>query len=399
MLRNKKWIPLTVVVIALAWGVYHFKKSRSQVKVKYETAKVVRGRIVAKVTATGTLSALVTVQVGSQVSGRIQKLNVDFNDKVKKGQVLAKIDPQLFEAALEQARANYMAAESNLTKAQVQSQLSERQLARSKSLAERKLIAQADLDTAQSDFDAAKAQVESFRGAVAQARASLTQARVNLNYTTIVSPINGSVISRNVDVGQTVAASLQAPTLFLLAEDLSKMQVDTNVAEADVGKLQSGMKAMFTVDAFPGEKFVGTVRQIRNAAQMVQNVVTYDAVIDVSNPDFKLKPGMTSNVTFVYAEKENVLKIPNAALRFRLPEDTMVKNKNKQSDKDKISKTVWLLIQNKPQLANIETGISDGSLTELVSGNVNEGDVVITDILANDKNSINAGPGGMRRIF
>jgi HlyD family secretion protein len=397
MLRNRKWLILTLTALVLALGIYKFTSKSSKPERKYETAKIERGRIVAKVTATGTLSALVTVQVGSQVSGRIQKLFVDFNDKVKKGQVLAKIDPQLFAAALEQARANYMAAQSNLKKAQVQMQLAERQLARSKSLADRKLIALADFDTAQSDFDVAKAQVESIRGSMAQARAGLTEAQVNLDYTTIVSPINGSVISRNVDVGQTVAASLQAPTLFVLAEDLAKMQVDTNVAEADVGKLRSGMQAVFTVDAFPNEKFIGTVRQIRNAAQMVQNVVTYDAVIDVSNPDLKLKPGMTCNVTFVYAEKDAVLKIPNAALRFRPPEDLGGTNHYKKTDN--VKKTIWLLVDNTPKMANIETGISDGSLTELIAGDVREGDRVITDILGSDKNSTNPGPGGMRRIF
>ena len=207
---------------------------------RYETARVDRGRIVAQVTATGTLSALVTVQVGSQVSGRIQQLFVDFNSPVKKGQLIAKIDPQLFQATLEQARANHIAARADLARAKVQAADAARQLARTRSLAERKLVAQADLDTAQATAEGAQAGVDAAAGKVEQARASLHQAQVNLAYTTIISPIDGIVISRSVDVGQTVAASLQAPTLFVIAEDLAKMQVDTSVAEADVGKLRAG---------------------------------------------------------------------------------------------------------------------------------------------------------------
>ncbi len=284
---------------------------------RYETARVDRGRIVAQVTATGTLSALVTVQVGSQVSGRIQQLFVDFNSPVKKGQLIAKIDPQLFQATLEQARANHIAARADLARAKVQAADAARQLARTRSLAERKLVAQADLDTAQATAEGAQAGVDAAAGKVEQARASLQQAQVNLAYTNIISPINGTVISRSVDVGQTVAASLQAPTLFVIAEDLAKMQVDTSVAEADIGKLRAGMDASFTVDAFPGRRFRGTVRQIRNAPQNVQNVVTYDAVVDVGNPDLELRPGMTANVSFVFADRADVLRVPNGALRFR----------------------------------------------------------------------------------
>src|SRR5262249_24654508 len=252
---------------------------------------------------------------GSQVSGRIAALNADFNSAVTKGQVIARIDPQLFQAAVAQAQANLIADEGNLTKAKVQAVDAERQYKRSKALSERNLVAHAD--TAQANFDAARANIEAAKGEVARSRAGLNQAKVNLDYTNIVSPINGVVISRNVDVGQTVAASLQAPTLFTIAEDLKKMQVDTNVAEADVGKLAPDMTATFTVDAYAGERFRGKVRQIRNAPQPVQNVVTYDAVIDVDNPDLKLRPGMTANVTFIYADKRGALRIPNAALRFR----------------------------------------------------------------------------------
>src|SRR2546428_556586 len=318
MKRRTAWIAgivvLTGVVAALTLG----GARRSTDPAKYETVKVERGRIVARVTASGTLSALVTVQVGTQVSGRIQDLYVDFNSPVRKGQILAKIDPQFFRAEVEQAKANLAAAQGNLAKAKAQAVDAHRQFERAEVLGQKaQLVAQADIDTADANAQAADAQIKAMEGAVAQAQASLYQAEVNLGYTTIASSIDGVVISRNVDVGQTVAASLQAPTLFTIAQDLRKMQVDTNVSEADVGKLRDGMPTSFTVDAFPGETFKGVIRQIRNAPQSVQNVVTYDAVIDVDNSDMRLRPGMTANVTFTYAQKDDALRFPNAALRFR----------------------------------------------------------------------------------
>src|SRR5262249_47328909 len=280
------WIAVTLLVLVAVGLVWLRRRGASQ-EPRFDTVSVQRGRLIAKVTATGTLSALVTVQVGSQVSGRIAKLNVDFNSPVTKDQLIAKIDPQLFEAAVEQSRANYVAAKGNLERAKAQAIDAQRQAARSKDLLAKNLISQADYDTTETNALAAKAQVEASNGAVEQARAALHQAQINLEYTSIISPINGVVISRNVDVGQTVAASLQAPTLFTIAEDLKKMEVHTNVAEADVGKLSAGMVVTFTVDAYPNERFQGRIRQIRNAAQTIQNVVTYDAVIDVDNRDLK----------------------------------------------------------------------------------------------------------------
>jgi HlyD family secretion protein len=351
---------------------------------KFVSVPVEKGRLIARVTATGTLSALVTVQVGSQVSGRIAQISVDFNSPVKKGQVIAKIDPQLFYAAVEQAKANYLSADAQLTKAKVQAVDAQRQFDRSKALRDQKLIAQADLDTAQANADSAKAQVGAADSAVAQAKATLHQAEINLEYTTIISPTNGVVISRAIDVGQTVAASFQSPTLFTIAEDLKKMQVDTSVAEADVGKLRPDMPATFTVDAYPTERFKGKVRQIRNAPQTVQNVVTYDAVIDVDNSELKLKPGMTANVTFIYAEKDDVLKVPNAALRFR-PPATMLdvdggapRHVKKSHDTPADQRTVWVLRDGKAQSVDIRIGVSDGSVTELVDG-LHVGDQVITE--------------------
>jgi HlyD family secretion protein len=329
---------------------------------------------------------------------------------VKKGQLIAKIDPALFQASVDQARANVAAAQGNLAKAKVQAADARKQYARQKELAARKLNAQADLDTAQANADAADAQVAALEGTVAQTRAALKSAEVNLAYTNIVSPTSGTVISRSVDVGQTVAASLQAPTIFTIAEDLAKMQVDTSVAEADVGRLKAGMSASFTVDAYPGEVFRGKVRQIRNAPQTVQNVVTYDAVIDVDNPEFKLKPGMTANVTFIYAEKDDVLKVPNAALRFRPPPSLLGDGKGGRAPgatgpaasgggggagggggggraaggrpgEAPDRRTVWTLTGEKPAPQKVKTGISDGSFTEIVEGDLKVGDVVITDAL------------------
>ncbi len=415
MNKRRLLIASGVVLVVAALAFWYFRSGDSKTKLQFETGKVEKGRIVAKVTASGLLSAIVTVQVGSQVSGRVAALYADWNSPVKKGQLIAKIDPALFQASVDQAKANLAAAQGNLAKAKVQAVDAGRQYARQKELAARKLNAQADLDTAQANADAADAQVAALEGTVGQTRAALQSAEVNLAYTNIVSPTSGTVISRSVDVGQTVAASLQAPTIFVIAEDLAKMQVDTSVAEADVGRLKAGMAASFTVDAYPGEIFRGKVRQIRNAAQTVQNVVTYDAVIDVDNPDLKLKPGMTANVTFIYAEKEDVLKAPNAALRFRPPPSLLGEVKGAGAGTGAAAgaspigggrppgmgggggggqraaggrpgeapdrRTLWTLTGDKPAPQKVKTGISDGTYTEIVEGDVKAGDLVITDAL------------------
>ena len=272
-----------------------------------------------------------TVQVGSQVSGRIAELYADFGQRVKRGQVIAKLDARMFAAQAEQGRANREAAAGDLEKARAQAEEAEKKLKRTQALADQNLVASAELDTAVMTAKAARAAVAAASGNRSQATAGYNQAKVNLGYTTIVSPINGIVISRNVDVGQTVAASLQAPTLFTIAEDLSKMQVHAAVSEADVGRLEPGMPATFVVDAYPDRKFKGVIRQIRDAPQTLQNVVTYDAVVDVDNADLRLKPGMTANVTFVYAERKDVLRIPSAALRFRPPEELLAAGVGKGS--------------------------------------------------------------------
>ncbi len=421
MLKRKTfWMVAAVLVLTVAFGWIRILKAREQGQLRFETTPVKRGRLVAKVTATGTLSAIVTVQVGSQVSGTIAALNADFNSKVKKGQLVAKIDPSLFEAAVQQARANLAAAEGNLAKAKAQAVDAERQAKRDAELLASQLLAQADYDTAKATADADKAAVDAAAGAVEQARAQLHQAQVNLAYTDITSPTDGTVISRNVDVGQTVAASLQAPTLFLIAQDLEKMQVDTSVAEADIGRITAGMRATFTVDAFPGERFEGVVRQVRNAPQTVQNVVTYDAVIDVNNPDLKLRPGMTANCTFVYAQKDDALSVPNAAIRFLPPPELLARLRGgrpasparraggaegrpaaKPAASPTDRKTVWLLKNGEPVAVPIRAGVSDGSQTEVAEGELKEADLVITDVTQGAAARPGQGPGAgfPRRMF
>src|SRR5919197_1414398 len=405
----------------------------------FTTAPVSKGRIAAKVTATGTLSALVTVQVGSQISGRIKSLNADFNSQVKKGDLIANIDPELFDAALEQARANTAAAKGELTAAEIKVADAQRQYRRAKSLAERSLIARAELHAALVTMQSARAAVAAARGRLAQNRAQLHQAEVNLAYTKIFSPIDGVVISRNVDVGQTVAASLSAPTLFVLGEDLRKMQIDTSISETDIGKLRPEMRAHFTVGAYPNERFTGTVREIRNAPQTVLGVVTYDAVIDVTNAELKLRPGMTATVTLIYAEKDDALRVPNAALRFRPPTEVLAavvsdsakanvaqaqggaggeggggkvekassdgkKKKKEKGEKESSDRRVWVLADGQPQPVPVTLGISDGSYTEVSSDRLREGDQVITDVQSEEEASARRTPPGdapkaIRKIF
>ena len=389
VVRHFPWRKIVIAAAALAVAgavsayVVHRRARTPSTNTLYETARVDEGKIVARVTATGTVSALVTVQVGAQVSGRIAKLHVDFNSPVKKGDVIAEIDPQLFTAAVAQAHANVNAAEGNLAKARAQLRDNELKYQRQVRLLARGFIPQQDLDTALAARDVSHGDIAAAQGALEQARAALDQTKINLAYTRIVSPTDGVVISRNVDVGQTVAAAFAAPTLFVIAEDLRKMQVDTSVAEADVGRLRAGMAATFTVDAYSGEVFYGTVRQVRNAPQTTQNVVTYDAVIDVNNLDMRLKPGMTANAVFVFAEKDGVVRVPNAALRFRAPPEwTPTQAKSVAAKKPALptgDRTVWALRAGKPVPIVIHTGITDGALTELTGGALASGEVLITD--------------------
>src|SRR5213593_2153450 len=320
---------LIVGAIGAGAGAYYIRRGGPEIQVN--TAPITRGDIIDSVGATGTLQAVTTVQVGSQVSGNIQWLGADFNSIVKKGQVIARLDPSLFDAQLQQARANLGQARANLTKAQsdlertkVQLVDAEQKYSRAKELATKSLLPQSDLDaakiavdTAQAALASQQATVQQAQAAVTQSQASVNQSQVNLDHTVIGAPIDGIVIQRSVDVGQTVAASMQAPTLFIIAADLTKMQVNANIDESDVGRIRPGQHVTFRVDAYPTDTFEGIVAQIRLQPVVVQNVTTYGTVIDVPNPQLKLKPGMTANVKVEIAKRTDVLRVPTAALRFR----------------------------------------------------------------------------------
>ncbi|HYK89262.1 MAG TPA: efflux RND transporter periplasmic adaptor subunit [Acidobacteriota bacterium] len=338
------WLGFIVLSTVGGLGAWKFFTVKAD-KPVYLFTTVDKGNIVMQVAATGTLAAVTTVQVGSQVSGNIAELYADFNSEVKKGQLLAKLDPAIFQAQVEQANANVQTAEAtlnddvaaiattraNLEKAKVDVLDKSRKLKRQKELSDENLISRDDFDTAQAALDAAvatqksvEAQLESSQAhqkadesRLAQAKANLETAKLNLEHTIITSPISGTIISRSVDRGQTVAASFSSPTLFTIGEDLTKMQVNTNIDEADVGRIKTGMEATFAVDAYPGETFSGMISQVRLAATTVQNVVTYNAIIDVANPQLKLKPGMTCNVKILIEKVEDTVKIPNSALRFK----------------------------------------------------------------------------------
>jgi HlyD family secretion protein len=405
------WLVFLVVLVAAGGGYLVYRMKHRQPEVTYKTAAVEKRNIVGRITASGTLSALVTVQVGTQVSGRIQKLLVDFNSPVKQGQLVAKIDPSLFEAAVGQAQANYLSAKAGVATADANALNADKQHARTKALHDQSLASQADLDTAEANVAVTHAAIDAAKASLAQASAQLNQAQVNLSYTNIVSPIDGVVISRSVDTGQTVAASLSAPTLFTIAQDLTKMQVDTNIAEGDVGRLQVGMRTNFTVDSFPGEKFLGKIRQIRNAATTVQNVVTYDAVIDVDNTDLRLRPGMTANVTVVYAERKGALAVPNTALRFRPPAalassaPAQEVRKHARGDAGATgdapeAKTIWVLRGGSPRPVTIHAGLSDGTVTEVTDGDLAEGDLAVVESQGADgATPPPASAAPMRRLF
>ncbi|MBI1875479.1 MAG: efflux RND transporter periplasmic adaptor subunit [Acidobacteria bacterium] len=315
-MKNSLLTLLTIGVVVASVGAY-YKWRTTNDTVEVSTAPVVRGDVVSTVGATGALEAVTTVQVGTQVSGIIKELNVDFNSIVRRGQVIARLDPSLFETQIEQARANLVRSQADVERLRVTVEDAKTKLTRDEELSSRNLIPRSELESAQVAVKAADAQLRSAQAQVTQAQASLNQNQVNLEHTVISAPIDGIVISRSVDVGQTVAASLSSPTLFIIAADLTKMKVSASVDEADVGRIRPAQHVRFRVDAYPTEEFTGTVLQVRLQPVVVQNVVTYATVIDVPNPELKLKPGMTANVTIEVARRGDVVKVPNSALRFR----------------------------------------------------------------------------------
>ncbi len=412
------WI-LVVVLIAAATGGYFYYSHGRIPPVNFNTAAVTRDDLTKLVTATGTLNPVVNVTVGSQVSGRISKLNVDFNSVVKSNQVIAEIDPSTYQAAVEQATADLGNARANLELQQVEAN-------RSSELFTNKLISGSDFDTSVATLHEAEAMVKI-------KQASLNNALVNLNYCKIVSPVDGVVILRAVELGQTVASSFNTPTIFQIANDLTKMQIDSSVAEADVGGVVEGQEVSFTVDAYPDRTFHGSVTQVRNSPTTVNNVVTYDCVIGVTNADYKLKPGMTANASIIVAQRDNALIIPNTALRFRPPENTLVltntaaplatatnsggnfaggpggrRGGGHGRSEHPALHTVYVLAsdtkEEKLQSVQIRTGISDGISTEVVSG-LDEGAKVVTGVVQTGPTTVapanpfgGGGGGGPRRF-
>jgi HlyD family secretion protein len=391
-----------ILVIGLAIGGYVFFNGERKVPVRYRAGIVERGSVISLVTATGTINPVVSVQVGTQVSGMIKSLHADFNSVVKAGDVVAVIDPEPFRARRDQAASNLEMARANVARARTEQAQRRRELERAKSLIAQQFVSQNDVDVAITNAQGADAQVNVAMAQVKQAEAALNAAELDLKYTTIRSPVNGIVVARNVEVGQTVAASFATPNLFLIALDLTQMQVDTNVSESDIGGITEGKEATFTVDAYPGIPFSGTIRQVRLAPISIQNVVTYNVVVGVENKDLRLKPGMTANVSIVVAQRDQVLKVPNAALRF-VPPRTDTAGRNAFDGTSAVGKpvrgeggvqvahaggaaavaprTVWKPVDNGELVpVVVETGISDGVTTEIVSDGLAEGDQVIVGI-------------------
>jgi len=393
------------IVVAGAVGVAaYYRHANSTAQPALTTAVVTSGPVIERVQATGTLQAVTTVAVGTQVSGTISSLNADFNTRVRKGQVLARLEPSLFQTQVEQAEATVQRLQADAERAAVEVQDAAAKLRRAEELNSQQLIAQSDLDAARTTARQAEAAVKSAQAQVAQARAAVNQARVNLGHAVITAPVDGVVVSRNVDVGQTVAAAMQAPTLFVLAEDLTRMQVNASVDEGDIGQITNGQRVSFQVDAYRDETFTGTVRQVRLNPVVDQNVVSYVTVIDVPNPDLKLKPGMTANVSVEVARDDNALRVPNAALRFR-PEPEFVASTGGQagaagsgrrpagsppaerrasasSAEGGRGQAVWLLADGALRRVAVQTGVNDGTVTAITGGDLKEGARVVTGVAA-----------------
>jgi len=394
-------IVLAVLAVAV-FGAYRFYFAAPSAPA-WKLAAVERGPLTAAVAATGTLNPVVSVQVSSQISGQLREIHVDFNSTVKAGQLLARIAPETYEhrvrqaeADLEAARATVAVQQAELYRAKVNLAEAERDLARKQTLVAKHFLSPAELDKAQTTLEAARAQLRvveaqasNSAALVRQREAQLGQARVDLSRTEIRAPIDGIVVKRSVEPGQTVAASLQAPELFVIARNLDDMQVETAIDEADVGRLAIGQEATFTVDAFPGRRFRGQVRQVRKAALVVSNVVTYITVISAANPELILLPGMTANVRIVTAQKDDVLKVPNAALRFRPPaaeEKSAPAGRRPGADKAARGARVWVVgADGQPQAIEVKPGISDGSFTEILGGDLAAGRELIVGMQGGGK--------------
>ncbi len=380
-------IPIVIVVVIAGLYLAFGGKPEKEPGLQFITVPVEKGALTAEITCTGTVKPLVEVLVGSQVSGRIKELHADFETRVKKGALIALIDPATFQAKVDQALADLEAAKAGLVKSEVTLVNEERNVKRQEGLLKRNSISQSEFDTAQTKTDAARAQVGVDKARVLQAEAKLQQAELQLKYTRITTPVNGVVTSRSVDEGQTVAASFQAPILFKIAEDLTRMQVNTNVDEADIGRVAMGQKAVFTVPAFPDLTFSASVNQIRNEPTVQQNVVTYNVVLDVNNKDLKLRPGMTANVRILLSEVGNTLLLPDQAFRFVPPLESFPGKKLPKLPALKPGqRRIWRLdSRNRIRPLPVRRGVVGSGKAQVFSNELKPGDKVVVDAVAGKK--------------
>jgi HlyD family secretion protein len=415
-MNKKVIIGIVVLVVAagIVFGFTYFNRNNNN-GIQYELTAIDKGTVTALVDTTGTLNPVITVDIGSQVSGKIENIYVDFNSPVKAGQILTELEQLTFQTKVQQNEANYLSSVATLDKSKVSLENSNKKYERAKSLFEKDLISYEELESAEVQYLSAKADLQSSEARLEQAKAQLETSKVDLSYTIIKSPIDGVVINRNINVGQTVAASFQAPVLFQVANDLTKMQVECSVDEADIGRVKEGQTAQFTVDAFPNENFTGVVKQVRYSPEVIQNVVTYTTIVDVDNPDIKLRPGMTATISIVVGEAKNALRVPNSALRFQPPPEVLQalfeemrremqakRGQNSQADGQSEKRghqanfqmgqgmgrmgsrmrdraRVWIQDENgKLNMVSIRTGVTDNAFTEITGGDIKEGQEVIT---------------------
>lgn len=368
---SKKIIIICVILlIAILIVVGILSKGK---KTFYETDELKKCTISQTVEASGTINPVNTVSVGSTVSGLIKEIYVDFNSVVKKGQVLAQIDPAIFEATVKQQHAAIVNAQANLAKLQANADYSRKTFNRYQNLYKRNFISKSDLDQAKSTYQADMAQIEAAKAQIVQAQAQYKTALTNLDYTKITAPVDGMIISRKIDVGQPVAASFQAPELFTIAQDLKKMQIEVNVSEADIGKVEKGQSVIYTLDGYPDSEFYGKVTQVRISPTTVSNVVTYSVIVEVENEDLKLKPGMTANVQIVTKKVENVYCVSNSALKVNINEKNEIMKYEKPG--------IWLLENKTPKRVEVEIGISDDEKTQIISNKLKQSDKIIIGIM------------------
>lgn len=368
-MKNKKMIIISCIVLVLA--IFVLRGCKSSKDIQYKTENPRKATLVEQVEASGTINPVTQTSVGTQVSGRVEQLYVDYNSQVKKGQLLAVIDPSTYES-------NVIQQEANLQKVQSVSDNAKRNLERYKTLYAQDLVAKSELDDAQTNYLSAYAQV-------VQAKASLDKAKIDLSYTKIISPVDGIIISKEVEQGQTVAASFQTPTLFLVAQDLTKMQIEVNISEADISKIKEGQDVEFSVDAYPTTTFKAKVKQVRNSATTISNVVTYTVVVAFDNNDLKLKPGMTANVSIISAKCEDCLTVSNQALRFVPPTNAQIEG---QREKFYKNQGLWIQTKNGLKRVDVQTGITDGNRTQIISKEITpETEIIVSSNEVKQNNS------------